>query len=93
MQNFTDFTEEEQKDIAEQLGYGDDIETLATNDEAFIPEQDFEEYAEQLFDDVYGYALPDNIKFYIDYGAFARDLDMDYSDVEINGTTYKTRSF
>lgn len=91
MKNFTEFTTEEQKDIADQLGYGDDIASLEMNDETFIPESDFEEYAEQLMDDCYN--IPETLVNYIDYKAFARDLEYDYSEVEIDGITYKTRSY
>ena len=40
-----------------------------------------EEYAEQLFNQLYGYEVPESIRCYIDYKAFARDLfmcDYDY---------------
>lgn len=42
------------------------------------------EFVEQgLFGDI-----PENIQFYLDYDAIARDLGMDYSETAINGTNY-----
>lgn len=38
---------------------------------------------EGLFGDI-----PENIRFYLDYDAIARDLGMDYSDIRLNGTNY-----
>ena len=31
-------------------------------------------YAEHLFDEIYAYEVPENLRFYIDYEAFTRDL-------------------
>ena len=31
-------------------------------------------YSEQLFDEIYAHEIPDNLKIYIDYEKFARDL-------------------
>ena len=43
------------------------------------------EYAEQLFDECYAHDVPKNIRFYIDYEKFARDLFMcDYFSVSSN---------
>lgn len=32
--------------------------------------------------------IPENIRFYLDYDAIARDLGMDYSEISLNGTNY-----
>ncbi len=34
-------------------------------------------YAEHIFDELYIYQLPENLRFYIDYEAFSRDLFLD----------------
>lgn len=36
---------------------------------------------------LYG-TIPENIRFYLDYDAIARDLAMDYSQINIDGTNY-----
>jgi len=36
--------------------------------------KDEEEYASELFDELYAHDIPDNVKFYIDYALFTRDL-------------------
>jgi len=47
------------------------------------------DYAEQFADDV-GLleSVPDNLRGYFDFDAFARDLFLDYSGVRYNGTLY-----
>jgi antirestriction protein len=57
----------------------------------FIHEQNFRDYAEELFDDCYAHDIPDNLKTYIDYEAFASDLEQDYSEVEFEGEIYLYR--
>lgn len=32
--------------------------------------------------------IPENIQFYLDYDAIARDLGMDYTEIRLNGTNY-----
>ena len=56
-----------------------------------IHENNFDDYAEELFDECYAHDVPDNLKNYIDYEAFAEDLQMDYSEVEYQGETYYWR--
>ena len=55
---------------------------------SLIRDSYFEEYAEDLFDDCYAHNIPANLRSYIDYKAFARDLQMDYSIVEFNGVDF-----
>ncbi|QIK41054.1 antirestriction protein ArdA [Pontivivens nitratireducens] len=44
--------------------------------------------AEQFVEDgLYG-EIPENLRFYIDYEAIARDLSMDYSEITIAGTNF-----
>lgn len=47
--------------------------------------KDFEEFAENFFDDVYGHEVPEHLKSYIDYEAFARDLEHDYLTIRLDG--------
>jgi len=46
--------------------------------------------ASELFDECYGYSIPDNVKCYIDYEAFARDCEIggDMTEFEFGGKTY-----
>lgn len=44
----------------------------------------FEDYAEQLFDECWLHAVPDEVKNYIDYEKFARDLSYDYTEISMN---------
>jgi antirestriction protein len=41
----------------------------------------FEEFAENLFDELYLHTVPDDVKNYIDYEKFARDLSYDYTEI------------
>lgn len=52
----------------------------------FVSEEDF---AEQLFDDLYLDEIPEHLRFYIDYKAYARDLFCgDYASECIGGDIY-----
>ncbi len=58
----------------------DDFELFDKFQESYQGEWDsFELYAEQWFDDVYLYDVPEHIRYYIDYEKFARDLEMDHA--------------
>jgi antirestriction protein len=47
------------------------------------------DFAHALFDDCYSNAIPEDLQFYFDYDAFARDLFInDYFSVEANGQTH-----
>ncbi len=99
------FDEEDLKVIAEQLGFNIndyinedtkeiDFEMLVDDIEndtgGLIDEFDFEDHAEELMNECY--EIPENLINYIDYEAFARDLIMDYSCLEVGSTTYYYRS-
>lgn len=49
------------------------------------------ELAEQFADDGLFGEIPEPIRYYLDYDAMARDLAMDYSEIEIDGTRYVYR--
>ena len=49
------------------------------------------ELAEQFIDEgLYG-EIPQNIRFYLDIDSMARDLGIDYSEIQLNGTNYVYR--
>ena len=60
--------------------------------ESLIPEDDFEEYCQELLSDIGD--LPKDIPWYIeiDWEKTAQNIKMDYSEVEYLGTTYLYRS-
>jgi hypothetical protein len=62
--------------------------------ETLIPEDDFEDYAEELAADLYGNEIRDADWPFdcIDWERAADALRMDYSSVEYQGTTYLFRS-
>ena len=63
-------------------------------EEAYCGEWDsFREYSDQLFDELYAHDIPDSIRFYIDYEAFARDLEIGdyYHDTDDTGKTHVFR--
>lgn len=59
-----------------------------------IPEEDFEEYAQDLADDLHGDAVRDQSWpfYHIDWEQAAKDLQQDYSSVTFEGTDYFFRS-
>jgi antirestriction protein len=48
------------------------------------------DYAEELFDDCYAHQIPQNLRCYIDYESFGRDLELggDINAVDYNGQCY-----
>ena len=44
--------------------------------------------AEQFIEEGLFGEIPENIRFYLDYDAIARDLGMDYSEIRLNDTNY-----
>lgn len=52
----------------------------------FFSEEDF---AEQIFNDLYLHEIPEHLRSYIDYKAYARELFCgEYTSININGKTY-----
>jgi len=82
-------------DLASQIGCDDDpdsLESWANNYEpTLIAEDYFEEYARELAEDV-GALSNDWPASYIDWEAAAVALQMDYTSVEFDGTTYYYRA-
>jgi len=63
---------------------------LRKMDEVSIQEGRLVDVAEELFDELYSYDIPENIRFYIDYEKFARDCEIggDMTEFDFNSTTY-----
>jgi antirestriction protein len=74
------------EELASDVTGGTDPHDLA--DFHFIHEDDFEEYARELAEDVYD--LPDPMSNYIDWEQWARDLRMDYTEYGFNGSALLT---
>jgi antirestriction protein len=88
----SDFGDDEKEEL-------DELETLENeisdfrHGETMIPENDFEDYARQLAEDIG--AIPDDAQWpctCIDWEWAARELAMDYSMVEYQGESYYVRS-
>ena len=54
-----------------------DLETAKNNfEDAYQGEYEtFLAYATEIFDELYAHSIPENLRYYIDYEAFARDLE------------------
>ena len=69
--------------------------SLWQDDGTMIPEEDFEDYARDLAEDL-GYATNSDsnpLLGYIDWGAWAEDIKHDYLEVEFDGRTYLIRAW
>ena len=66
------------------LQYFDDVTHLETEfEEVYDGEHTrFEEFAENLFDELYLHDVPEHIQSYIDYEKYARDLSYDYYEID-----------
>ncbi len=54
---------------------GENLVDLDEFEEAYCGKHDsFLDYATELFDDCYAFEIPENLRYYIDYEKFARDL-------------------
>lgn len=62
----------------------DDAETLLENSHGVY--DSFKEYAEQYADECL--AIPENIQSYFDYHAFARDLALDFTVIDVPGGVF-----
>ncbi len=65
-------------------------DAIDKTDEVCLYDGNLEDAAEDLFDECYAHTIPENLRFYIDYKAFARDCQMggDMCEFDFNGTTY-----
>ena len=87
-----DFGEDEQTELDELNELESEVSEWR-HGETMIPENDFEDYARQLADDLG--AIPDENRWpctCIDWEQAAKELAMDYSLVSFQGTDYYVRS-
>ncbi|MDA0345373.1 MAG: antirestriction protein ArdA [Proteobacteria bacterium] len=73
-----------------EVGYNFDPETGDPDDfDIDLYEMDsLRDLAHQFVEEgLYG-EIPENIRFYLDFDAIARDLGMDYTETRLNGTNY-----
>jgi hypothetical protein len=55
------------------------FDNLDNFDDAYNGEwSDFDSFAENFFNEIYGHLVPEELESYIDYDAFAKDLAWDY---------------
>jgi hypothetical protein len=67
------------------------IQEMSSFEDAYNGEwSDFNSFAENFFDDIYGHLVPEEISSYIDYDAFAKDLAYDYT---MNGNYVFNRNY
>lgn len=87
-------------EAAERLGALDaldqeiDLPETARNEGSAIPEDEFEDYAEQLAEDIG--AIDREARWplnRIDWEAAAEDLKVDYTEFDFDGTTYLVRAY
>lgn len=75
--------------LCDVVGYGME-EAMNKLDDVSIYSGELKDAAEELFDECYAHEIPDHIKNYIDYDAFARDCELggDMTEFEFAGDTY-----
>lgn len=78
--------------IRDQVGY--EFDDLAENSPTMIPDHLFEGYAQELAEDIGAIGKDNQWPLYcIDWKHAAEELQMDYSEVEVDGKTYYFRSY
>jgi antirestriction protein len=81
---------DEEQELAELRAFRDDVDSSEwAYGMTFIAEDYFEDYARELAEDIG--AIPDDASWpvtCIDWEQAARELKMDYTSAELNGTTY-----
>ena len=72
----------------------DDMMKQANNEPTFIPDYEFEDYARELAEDIGAIGKdgewPTNC---IDWEQASNELKIDYSEIEVDGTTYYYRNY
>lgn len=78
-EQFVEFGEEYSYDAVDAFIKEFSLDDLNSFQDAYHGEwSDFSAFAENFFDDVYGYQVPEHLHSYIDYESFANDLQHDY---------------
>lgn len=75
--------------LAGALGYSLD-NAMDKVEDVILFHGDAQEAAEELFDECYAHAIPENLRFYFDMEKFARDLEIggDFNEFRYDGSTY-----
>lgn len=76
--------------IADDAGYTIDLDHIDFDIDVY-PNTTLNDLAEQFLDEGLFGDIPDNIRHYIDEDAIARDLGMDYTELQIGETQYTYR--
>lgn len=80
-------------ELADHMAFEDIQELKNYHEDNYEGEWDsFQDFAEYTFNECYGHEIPEHIRFYIDYEAFARDLSYDYFEIYVNGDTHIYRN-
>lgn len=80
------------KAVEEQTGY--DFKELSENSPSMIPESEWDNYAWDMANDYFGINLDEgSLSCYFDNEKWARDLKMDYSEIEVDGMIYYFNSY
>ena len=89
-----EWKEENQEELDELLAMKYECDPAWKYGMAFIAEEDFEEYAQDLVSDLYGEEIRNAFWPFdcIDWEKAAASLRMDYSSIDYQGTTYLFRS-
>ena len=87
-----DMSEEQRAQVIADSGYSE--EQLKEENPCFIAEYDFEDYARELAEDI-GAVNDDNQwpLTHIDWKSASEELEMDYSSIDLDGTTYLFRAW
>lgn len=86
------FDSDAQSELEELEALSEEVSEWTSGNQ-LIPEDDFEDYCQELCEDIGD--IPKDLPSYIviDWEATARNLKADYSEVEYQGTTYLYRSY
>lgn len=86
------FSSDERDELAELETLADEVSEWSSGNQ-LIPEDDFEDYCQELCEDIGD--IPKDLPSYIviDWEATAQNLKADYSEIEYQGTTYLYRSY
>jgi hypothetical protein len=82
------------RDLQRQL-FTDSLAEYAENEATMIPEEEFEDYAQEFAYDV-GFASradENPLHSFIDWAGWAESLKTDYSEVTFGGATYLIRAY
>ena len=75
------------RDLADELGGT----LIPAGDETLIPEEDFEDYAQEFAGDIGAIDSDSSMYFYVDWERYASDLAMDFTSVTFDGHDYYIR--